>query len=174
MAVRHYLFTFLALAALASCASISEDASRAGDWESVGFRDGAAGRSPDYFLNHAEACNAFGIAPVKSVWTGGYSSGLERYCTPETAFDEGQSGDRLNNVCPAENLAELRRANERGLDWHRLGQDIAENERRIRSINALLFKLPDVDGRRVHLVSERSLLRLENLRLRSRQSLIRL
>ena len=158
---------------LASCASISEEACRAGDWESVGYRDGVEGRSPGYFLNHAQACNEIGIAPNRTVWQAGYAEGLKRYCTPFNAFEEGRSGNRLNNVCPAEDMRELRWENSRGYEWYRLGREIDENERRIREINALLADLPDGHPARTQLVSERSILRLETLRLRWRRAAIR-
>ncbi len=172
MRVKVSVAAICVLGALSGCASISEEACRAGDWDGVGFRDGVEGRLPSYFLNHARACNEIGIAPNKSVWEKGYAEGLTRYCTPRRAFEEGQSGDRLNNVCPAQDVQDLRRANERGLRWYRIDRDIQENESRIHSINHALSELADGDPSRSHLVRERSILRLETVRLRSRQSLI--
>lgn len=173
MGMRVWISMGLTFAALASCSSLSDDACKAGDWESIGFRDGAAGRSPDYVLNHAKACNDIGVAPNRTNWLRGYEEGLTRYCIPEVAFEEGRDGNRLSNVCPVEMSGELRAANDQGLRWYRLERDISDNEARIRSINAALADLADGDPARTQLVGERSILRLENLRLRSRQAAIR-
>ena len=172
MAVRLWALAVPAACILAACASIDEESCRVGDWETIGFRDGEAGRTPGTFFDHAKACNKIGVAPVKSVWERGYQEGLTRYCTPRRAFREGQNGDRLRNVCPIEIAPELRATNERGLRLHRIDRDIEDNEHRIRAINSMLFDLADGDPARTQLVSERSILRLENLRLRSRRAAI--
>ena len=56
-------FLLFALALLAACATLNEDQCRAGNWYDIGVRDGANGRSLDFILQHAKACNEFGIAP---------------------------------------------------------------------------------------------------------------
>jgi hypothetical protein len=89
------------LAALAACASLSEDACRAGDWRGIGLRDGAAGRADGYVANHAEACAEIGVIPDIVAWGAGRAEGLTLYCTPQNAFDIAARGSRINAVCPA-------------------------------------------------------------------------
>ena len=167
------LVILFGVAVLASCASLSEDACRKGDWGAIGFRDGDAGRAPSFVVNHAKACNKIGIAPNRQSWEVGYDQGLIRYCIPARAFEEGRDGARLNNVCPAGNLAELRAANARGLEWYGIERDIRANRNRIHAIDAALSDIADGEDARTQLVAERSILRLENLRLRQQQRRIR-
>ena len=73
-------------------------------------------------------------------------------------------------MCPSEQLAELERANFRGLTYHRIGQDIAEAEREISRINAEIASLPPGDPSIPALISERASLRLEIIMLRAERS----
>lgn len=167
---------FLALALflpLAACATLSEDQCRAADWEAIGRADGANGRQPDWIEKHARACNQYGIAPVRATWERGRQQGLPLYCTPARAWEEGADGKRLSPVCPAEDHFRLARANQRGLTWHRIEQDINEAEREISRINAELSDLPKGDPLRSALISERSSYRLEILTLRAERGLYR-
>jgi hypothetical protein len=162
-----YLFLVIPLLALAACATLSEDECRGGDWYRIGTSDGAEGRRADFILQHAKACNKFGIRPNQTQWLRGREDGLPFYCTPAKAFDEGRRGQHLSPVCPADKLATLRRANERGLRLNRIEREIAEIEGRIRSLNAAASGLPPGDTARASIAAERSYLRLDLLHLRS-------
>lgn len=155
---------------LAACASLSEDQCRDGNWYAIGQKDGAEGRTDDFILQHAKACNDYGIRPNKTEWLRGRKAGLPLYCTPDTAFREGRRGKILSPVCPAEDFAELRRANENGLRLNRIEQEISEIEGDIRDINLALARLPAGDPSRTSLVSERSFLRLDLLSLRAERA----
>lgn len=157
----------LSLLALAACASLSEDTCRAGDWEQIGFEDGARGAGPDQIFRHARACNDYGVAPNRTLWDAGRTEGLKLYCTPEVAYNEGADGDRLRPVCPLESRPPLLTQNERGLTWYRLGRDIDEAERRISRIGSIMRDLAEDDATRASLTAERLLLRLEVSRLRA-------
>lgn len=160
----------LLLLPLAACATLSEDQCRSGDWEAIGARDGAAGRTSDYVEKHAKACVDYGIAPNRALWEKGRQKGLPLYCRPGNAWEEGADGRRLSPVCPAAQTAELQRANSRGLTYHRIGEDIAEAEREISLIGSRLASLPADDPERLALLNERSLLRLEIVTLRAQRS----
>ena len=155
--------------ALASCASLSEDTCKAGDWEAIGFADGAVGQGPDQIFRHARACNDYGIVPNQTRWEAGRKEGLKLYCTPRVAYEEGADGDRLRPVCPFDERPALLAQNERGLQWYRIGRDIEDIERRISQIGRSLTTLDDADPARAQLTSERLLLRLEISQLRARQ-----
>lgn len=171
--VMRYVFLLLAPLLLAACGTLSEDQCRAGDWYAIGQIDGSNGRTSDYILKHARACNKIGIAPVRADWEAGRQDGLPLYCRPRRAYDEGARGRRLSPVCPIEGLGRLERANNRGLIWHRIGQDISETQREIREINAQIANLEPDDPERFHLISLRSSLRLDLVTLRAERNLYR-
>ncbi len=158
-----------ALLGLAACATLSEDACREGDWSRIGFRDGTNGRGADFIAQHTKACSRYEIAVNQSKWEAGRQEGLKRYCTTSNVYREGTHGRRLKSVCPIETLDRLEAANDRGLIWHDIGQDISSAEREIRSINRLLATLPADDPSRGSLLSQRARLRLEILQLRARR-----
>lgn len=165
-----YALSLAVLLFLAACATLSENECRAGDWYSIGRQDGADGRREDFILQHAKACNEFGIAPNRTQWLKGRAEGLRLYCTPESAFRVGRQGKILSPVCPVRNLAALERANERGLRLNRIELEIREIEGDIRDINAELSRLPANDPSRGALISERSFLRLDLLSLRTERA----
>lgn len=143
----------LALLALAACASLSEEACRAGDWAGIGFRDGAAGRPDGYVARHAEACAEVGIAPDLAAWRAGRAEGLTVYCTRANAYELGRRGTRLAAVCPGADALALAAANDRGLRWWELGREIDRLEAEVaeldRRIDRLLEDDLDRDGRRL-------------------------
>ena len=151
----------------AGCATLSEDTCRAGNWEEIGFRDGADGRTSDHIIAHARACNDYGIAPQRGPWEKGRREGLALYCTPDRAWREGAEGRRLSPVCPLAEARFLIRQNERGLDYYRTGREIDAAERRMHDITRFLRDLPDGDASRAGLVAERAALRLEVQLLRT-------
>lgn len=109
---------------LMSCASLSEEACKTGDWESIGYNDGVRGRSESYINEHREACGEFGITPNTSVWLRARAEGLKQYCTPTNAYNIGRRGNDLNPVCPAQGLSDLRLANFFGLRYYEIDQEI--------------------------------------------------
>lgn len=85
---------------LASCATMSEEACLRGDWASVGFTDGEAGRPQSRLDDHAKACAKTGIAPDPAPYFAARDQGLKLYCTPERGFHEGRLGHAYAGVCP--------------------------------------------------------------------------
>lgn len=128
---------------LASCASLSEETCRAGDWEAIGFRDGAAGRSEAYVANHAEACAGVGVRPDLARWAAGRAQGLRLYCTPENAYRTGARGSRLNPVCPAVARFTLARAEAEGLRDHERRREMARVADRIDHLDREIDELRD-------------------------------
>ncbi len=112
---------------LASCASLSEDACRQGDWASIGLRDGVNGQLESYINNHREACSEFGITPDVQTWLRYRAEGLKEYCTAENAYRIGRSGRDLNPVCEG-NRDALRLANFYGQRYYEIESQIDDLE----------------------------------------------
>jgi len=141
----HTRFTvFLLLFGLAACEpidSVSPEQCQAGDWASIGFADGKAGRSEAYFARHQEACAKIGITPNSAAWSTGRTRGLQEYCTPQNAYQVGRNGSELSNVCPATALVELNRANAKGRKYYAIGREISNLRTRSNDIDTKLFFL---------------------------------
>ncbi|MFS4436929.1 DUF2799 domain-containing protein [Paracoccaceae bacterium GXU_MW_L88] len=117
--------------ALAGCASLSEEQCAAGNWEEIGRRDGANGRTASYLANHSKACADLGIQPDAALWEAGRQQGLQYYCTPENAYREARNFYRsVAAVCPASPA--LERAYRDGLEWRRLEDRIDDEKDDIR------------------------------------------
>lgn len=131
-----------ALALLSACASVSREECLAGDWVSIGQRDGAAGRvGATQFERHQTACAKVDVTPDRSAWAQGYEAGLRQYCTPLVGLREGDAGNRYRDVCPAASEPGFLRGHELGLAAHRQRQRISEIGREISELsrrNALL------------------------------------
>jgi hypothetical protein len=95
-------FTLSVLVALAGCAGMSEQACLVSDWQTVGFEDGAAGRSVSSIGAYRQQCAKHGVAPDLASYRAGHSAGIESYCRASRGFDVGRSGGTYQGVCPAE------------------------------------------------------------------------
>lgn len=164
------LLAVLALITVASCATLSENECQSGDWFEIGKEDGARGRALDFIVQHAKACNEFGIAPQADPWRAGRVEGLKTYCTPRNAYNIGQRGRKLAPVCTGDNLRRLQALNARGIRWHRITREIRDVERDISSVNSELSELAADDPSRGLLLSERNLLRLDIITLRAERA----
>ena len=60
------LFLLGTLLLIASCATLSKDECRAGDWQAIGLEDGAKGRLTSFFDKHVKACAKHEVAPERS------------------------------------------------------------------------------------------------------------
>ncbi len=126
---------------LGSCATLSEDECRAGDWGAIGFEDGAAGRDASFIGRHREACATFGVAPDLNAWLAGRQSGLRQYCTPANAYAIGQRGGSVNPVCPVAAAQAMGPAFQQGQLWYTLGLEISDIDREIDDARAALADL---------------------------------
>ncbi|MEE9314548.1 MAG: DUF2799 domain-containing protein [Rhizobiaceae bacterium] len=96
------IFPFAALLAalfLSSCASLSKEECVVADWQSIGERDGAAGKGLNYFSRHVDACKKTVAKPDQAKWQAGHSYGAQRYCTPQNGLQAGNAGKTYNNIC---------------------------------------------------------------------------
>jgi len=118
----------VAAIALASCAPISEDACRGGNWGSIGLEDGKEGKSLSILDKYAQRCAEFGVAPDQDVYLAARQSGLQFYCTPQNAYQVGRDGGRLNKVCQPGVQASISPAFNQGKRYY----EVTEEIRRIR------------------------------------------
>ncbi len=84
-----------------SCASLSEEQCLAGNWEGIGFNDGANGAGTGRFGDHMKACEKHGVVPDQATWMTGRARGLTIYCQPGRGFQVGRQGYSYGGVCPA-------------------------------------------------------------------------
>lgn len=80
--------------------SVSESQCAAGDWETIGYRDGALGWRSSRLLAHQDACIPHGVTPDRVAYQTGWRQGIEEYCDPTNGFEVGLSGEGHDNVCP--------------------------------------------------------------------------
>lgn len=85
---------------LSGCATMSESQCIAGDWQTVGYRDGLNGTASSQLLQHQNACMKHGIAPDRDEYLLGWHSGVEQYCQPENGFNVGKRGGGYSSICP--------------------------------------------------------------------------
>ncbi len=88
-------------ALVAGCETLNEDQCRVGDWEGIGYTDGANGRQPDRYGDHVKACTKYQIMPDQASYMRGRQRGLPVYCTLDRGFSEGRQGRTYHGVCPA-------------------------------------------------------------------------
>lgn len=79
--------------------SVSEYQCLAGDWQTIGYRDGAGGLQSTRLLTHQEACGAFDVIPDRQTYMSGWREGVAEYCTPTNGFALGERGAAHHNVC---------------------------------------------------------------------------
>ena len=118
--------------------TVSENQCRAGDWQTIGLRDGASGVASTRLLAHQEACGEFGIVPERSRYLSGWEQGVSAYCTAENGFHLGQRGGALNTVCSADLREPFATAYVDGRQIYtasrevsRLSQQLADHEQRL-------------------------------------------
>lgn len=114
-----------ALLLLSGCATMNEDECRSADWYSVGFEDGAHGRSINYIGNHREACAEYGISPRADRYQDGWNKGIRRYCTPRNGYQAGMHGRSRSAQCPADLAREFRAAYQYGHRIYLLNRELS-------------------------------------------------
>ena len=90
----------LGSALLAGCAGMSEDECLTANWETVGYIDGAEGRTGNYINRHRESCAKHGVSPNLAQYLKGREDGLMSYCEPVNAYRVGKRGRDYLGVCP--------------------------------------------------------------------------
>lgn len=77
-----------ALVIVSGCADrLSEDECQAGNWRSIGYRDGVDGLNSGQGQARLDQCARFDVALDLGLYEQGRREGLVRFCTPSGAFD---------------------------------------------------------------------------------------
>lgn len=116
---------------LAGCAGMSEQACLVADWQTIGFEDGAAGRSEATIGAHRQACSRHGVAPDLESYRAGHAAGVTTYCRASRGFEVGRSGALYQGVCPAPLEPDFIAA-------YNSGRQLYELETALRSIDATI------------------------------------
>lgn len=84
-----------------SCATLNEEQCLAGNWDGIGYGDGARGYGTGRFGDHVKACEKHGVVPDQATYMTGRARGLTVYCQPDRGFHVGRTGGGYGGVCPA-------------------------------------------------------------------------
>jgi hypothetical protein len=134
------IFTALALCATFSgCASLSKDECLSADWQDIGVRDGANGQPEEYLIQHSTACAKVGVTPDRERWLAGRDQGLERFCTPQRAYQIGENGSGFDAaICRNFDQERLFDAYNKGRDVNRIFNELGSIENEIRDVHVAL------------------------------------
>lgn len=162
------------LAFLGACASLTQEQCQNGDWQGIGYNDGANGKLETYISRHFDACSKVGIVPDVEAWKAGRVQGLPLYCTPKNAYDIGRRGRSFSPVCPATQASALFQSWDWGQEYYLIGEEIALLESEQRGIEQrilLEFSHPPLTQEQIITLSglnrqlrsiDREIFRLEN------------
>ncbi len=131
---------------LCSCATLSKEECLTGNWEAIGFSDGAAGYSAARLNSHNKACAKTGVAANYHAWERGRQAGLKQYCTKDNAYQKGKRGYTLNAVCPADMTPLLQRINADGRAYHEAQSQLQQTKRELEQHQEQYRKLRDGDN----------------------------
>ncbi len=121
----------LMLAACAAKPSVSEFQCKAGDWQTIGLRDGATGAPSSQLLAHQDACGDFNIIPDREAYLLGWQEGVVNFCTAANGFDLGERGVGHNRVCTGNLKEPFASAYADGRQLYRVRNELTQLERRL-------------------------------------------
>ncbi len=129
MAAKRFIFlAIIAAAALGGCASMSPEECMTADWRTIGFEDGARGKTAESIGRHRKACAKAGVTANQARYEEGRQTGLREFCQPAKGYDVGLRGDAYQGVCPSDLEDEFLRAYEEGRYLHGLEQAVRDVE----------------------------------------------
>lgn len=86
-------------AALSGCESMSPSECATANWRERGVQDGNRGAT-DQAADYHQSCTKAGVQMDVGSYRAGRAQGLQSYCRPGNAINEGQAGRSYNDVCP--------------------------------------------------------------------------
>jgi hypothetical protein len=118
---------------LAGCSGMSEQACVTADWRTVGFEDGALGRSEASIGRYRQQCSEHGVAPDLESYRAGHAEGVRNYCKESNGFVVGHSGASYQGVCPADLEPDFLAEYNSGRRLHELESALSSLDSRIAS-----------------------------------------
>jgi len=82
-----------------SCATLSENDCKNGNWKLIGKKDGISGKPLKVISQHQEACSPYKVKVDTKEYESGRKEGLVTYCKSENGYQEGLAGHTCHNVC---------------------------------------------------------------------------
>jgi hypothetical protein len=136
---------------VSGCASsLSKNQCRAGDWQTIGYRDGANGYASTRLLEHQDACVKLGVLPDRDRYMRGWQEGVTTFCTAENGFSQGENGAGYGRICPSDLEPEFLSAYKDGRSLYLAG---AEVDRLAGLLDSKSGELVSVNERLVTVVS---------------------
>jgi hypothetical protein len=120
---------FLVITGCGSRPTVSENQCIAGDWQTLGYRDGSAGYRSTTLLAHQDACGEHGIVPDRAGYMIGWEQGVREFCEPNNGFVVGERGQSHNNVCPDDLRGPFLSAYQQGRSLYLARAEVANLER---------------------------------------------
>jgi len=138
------LFTVTASAALfAGCASMNQQECLVSDWQSVGYEDGAQGKTADRIGSYRKACAKHGVSPDLSAYQEGRAQGLREFCQSDNGFDFGARGGTYRGVCPADLSADFVASYQKGRKLYELESGVRSTSRQLSSRRSRLEEIDE-------------------------------
>jgi hypothetical protein len=131
------------LALLPGCASMSKAECMTVDWQTIGYEDGAAGRSGDRIAQHRKACAKHGVTPDLSAYQAGREQGLREYCQPQNGYRLGENGRDNPGFCPADLAGNFEDAYRDGFELYGLRSRVNQAANDVNSMRAELMRAQD-------------------------------
>jgi hypothetical protein len=129
---------------LSGCASLSKEECISGNWQQIGYDDGAKGYDARSRLReHLKSCSEHGIRIDSDKYTTGHKNGLKKYCTPHNGRRVGEQGLHYAGVCPAELENNFLIQYDHGKKIHQAIQEYNQTKRDISDKENALKKEPD-------------------------------
>jgi len=94
------LLATIALLVSAPGCSVSEKTCLQNDWQTLGYKHGEDGKSPDALNRYVKDCAEHGVTPDASAYSAGFEVGIALYCTPENGATQGGKAKSYSGACP--------------------------------------------------------------------------
>jgi Protein of unknown function (DUF2799) len=140
---RYILALLPLLALLPGCATMSKAECMTVDWQTVGYEDGAAGRSGDRIAQHRKACAKHGVTPDLSAYQAGREQGLREYCQPQNGYRLGENGRDYPGFCPTDLARNFEDAYRDGFELYGLRSRVNQAASEVSSMRAELMRAQD-------------------------------
>lgn len=123
-----------------------------GDWYRLGVSFGSEGSPVSKIEGYEKVCARARSLAAREAWLAGWEEGHRQYCTPKGAYwvgrEEGVSVK--TEICPAEVSAQLVEANEMGLKYYEIEEEIEWvneefDEQEDENFFAIFFNLLEID-----------------------------